>query len=165
MAGNMSQYEMVDYFLEEFAPESVESVVLLEDFLPRLNVLVTTPNNGVEIRTPTNRTELVDLLIKTTWIPFVTGRGILADDDGHYLDGGFSRVLHPKCDHEVHVPITWNMFIHTLNPGFDRDLVYEFWEMGRAIKEHPFADSSDDASVVFEDTASMRGWFPIMESA
>jgi hypothetical protein len=163
LAGNLSQYEMVDYFLDEFAPESVESAVL-EDFLPRLNVLVTTANAGVDIQTPTNRRELIDLLVKTTWIPFVTGRGVLTDDDGHYLDGGFSRVLHPKCDHEVYVPVTWNTFIHTLNPGFDRKLVNEFWEMGQAIKGHPFTDSSDVGRLVVADAASSHSWNPIVGS-
>jgi hypothetical protein len=163
LAGNLSQYELVDYFLDEFAPESVESAVL-EDFLPRLNVLVTTANAGVEIQTPTNRRELVDLLVKTTWIPFVTGRGVMVDDDGHYLDGGFSRVLHPKCDHEVYVPVTWNTFIHTLNPGFDRRLVNEFWEMGQATEGHPFTDSLGDARLVVADT-SLHSWFPIVGSA
>jgi hypothetical protein len=130
------------------------------DFLPRLQ----RARDDRERWCGNQIAEIVGSL-KTTWIPFVTGRGVLADDGGHYLDGGFSRVLHPKCDHEVYVPVTWNTFIHTLNPGFDRKLVNEFWEMGQATKGHPFTDSSSgDGSLVVADI-SLHSWFPIIGSA
>jgi hypothetical protein len=150
--GAMRQYEMVDYFLDDLVPAHVDD---LEDILPHLNIIVTTLSHGVQIQTPSNRSELVDLLVKTTWIPFVTGRGIMTDTDGgQFLDGGFSRVLHPVCDHSMHVPLTWDTFLHTLNPGLDRKLVYKLWALGQAVQELPLASSTnalDDTDLILQE--------------
>lgn len=100
------------------------------DFLPQMNFLITT-NNGVESHQAKNKEELVDLMIKTTWIPFVTGHGILYQNGSYFLDGGFSRHLHPKCEHALHAPSTWGALVHSLNPGLPRDLVQSFWNMGQ----------------------------------
>lgn len=113
---------MVNCFLKELIPF---------DFLPRLNVLVTSIRDGVQVSSPQNHSELVGALVKTTWIPFVTGSTLHKEQ---FLDGGYSRVLHPPCNYSVWVPTTFDVTIHTLNPGFGRSKVDEFFEMGRSAK-------------------------------
>ena len=128
--GHISSFEMVNLFLDRLVPEETEQ---LQHFLPRINVLVTTASKGAEVHQPSSREDLVDLMVKTTWIPFVTGQGILKDDnDERFLDGGFSRRLHPKCQHSAFVPITWRTFIHTLNPGFGKRTAYKLFDMGQS---------------------------------
>lgn len=138
MDGNMTRYDMVDSFLEDLVAE--DAADRIEHFLPRLTILLTTAGNGVEMRKASDRQELVDLLIKTTWIPLFTGNGILQKDGEAYLDGGFSRVLHPPCEFTARVPVTFNTFIHSLNPGLRRETVFELYEMGRATSL-PFSAS------------------------
>jgi hypothetical protein len=119
-------------------------------FLPRLNILVTTLINGTHVGKAATIQELVALLRQTTWIPFVTGHGIgkstyattnfhengynmstqLLKNDDWFLDGGFSRMIHPHCQHTVSVPINWKTTIHTLNPGMSHENVMEMWRMG-----------------------------------
>jgi len=124
-------------------------------FLSRLHVLVTTTSGqGVEAVTARNREHLVDLLLQTTWIPLVTGRGLaegqsLSPEDnpegGHppslrqprFLDGGFSRALHPECQYTVRVPNTWESVLYTLHPGMDQLQAYRLWEHGNMAPPLP----------------------------
>jgi hypothetical protein len=142
MDGTLSRYDMVNHFLDRLvAPHHVASV---PPFFDRLRVIVTSTSQGVDATQPSNRDELVDLLVKTTWIPFVTGsRWFLEQDGDRFVDGGFSRVLHPECDHKVVVPTTWATFVHSLNPGLGKDIVYQLWEMGKAA-EYPFESFNSD---------------------
>lgn len=130
MGGNLSRYDMVDDFVSQLIPE--EDFDRIEPFLSRLNILVTTVSDGAEASKADDYDSLVDLLIKTTWIPLVTGNGILRKGEGMYIDGGFSRTIHPRCDRAVRVPVTWNTFVHSLNPGFGRETVYELWDIGQS---------------------------------
>jgi hypothetical protein len=109
-----------------------------EDFLSRLHILVTSASDGVEVMVARDRESLVDLLIKTTYIPFVTGDSIAIlrnqSDDAmqYYLDGGFSRALHPECQHRVpSVPLSLSSVVYTLHPGMEKQTAYGLWEMGR----------------------------------
>jgi hypothetical protein len=171
--GRLSSYELVHHFLQALVPE--EHDYSMQHFLPRIKVLVTTANDGVQVRQASNRQELVDLLIKTTWIPFVTGHGVVRDsdddrypktgrrntnstnrntDDGGgggtrggggdvYLDGGFSRRLHPPCQYSIHVPTKWSTIVHTLNPGLSDALLKQFWDMG-VSNGHPLVGAADN---------------------
>jgi hypothetical protein len=134
MQGKLSRFNMVRHLLDRLVTASDVDRIL--QMLGRLNIIVTTTSQGVEIVQPSNREELIDLLIKTTWIPVVTGKGVLQQAGERYLDGGFSRVLHPPCNHTVWVPTTWTTFVHSLNPGLGREAVQELWEMGKTA-DHP----------------------------
>ena len=65
-SGSLNRFELVDNFFDEIVPKN--STVSLEDFLPRLKILVTTLGEGVRITQATNREELKDLIVKTTWV-------------------------------------------------------------------------------------------------
>jgi hypothetical protein len=156
--GTINQYEIVDDFLKSTIVDPIEAGYINENelikFLPRLNILVTTAKTGAESVQAKSISDLLDLLRMTTWIPFVTGNGIGQknvrnqnyqknimqqqqqqidnenENDDWFLDGGFSRVLHPKCQYTVSVPINWQTTIHTLNPGMTQMDVNEMWQMG-----------------------------------
>jgi hypothetical protein len=66
--GSLNRFELVDKFFDDIVPTSDLTVSSLEDFLPRLNILVTTLGEGVRITQATNRDELKDLIVKTTWV-------------------------------------------------------------------------------------------------
>ena len=150
--GELSRYNIVDEFLDRLLPADEESFF---ELLPRLNVISTSFDSVVDIQRPTSRAELLSVLRRTTHIPFLTGRGWLKHDEGRYLDGmytrlnlisvsdattfnkhrffntgGFSRMFHPPCRWSIQVPVTWNTYAHSLNPGVGRDLVFEFVELG-----------------------------------
>jgi len=105
----------------------------LSSFLPRIKVLVTTVSgDGFRIEEAKDRHHLKELIIRTTWVPYLTGWGLLADEhtDEIYLDGGFSRMLHPKCESSLHLPLIWETLIHTFSPGLNSRQVRDLWEAG-----------------------------------
>jgi hypothetical protein len=132
--GTLSRYDLVNHFLEKLVPESKIDGAGWQAFLSRLNILVTTAGRGAEVLKARDRDDLVDLLVKTTWIPLVTGNGILQKDGEHYLDGGFSRVLHPPCHQKVQVPNTFATAVYTLHPGLDREAAFDLWHLGRSAE-------------------------------
>mmetsp|Transcript_931 Transcript_931/g.1742 ORF Transcript_931/g.1742 Transcript_931/m.1742 type:complete len:289 (+) Transcript_931:92-958(+) len=146
MAGHLSRYDLVDRFIDNLLVDGVS----IEHLLDRLHVLVTTTKNGVAVEKAADATQLKELLLKTTFIPFITGRGLgYADADDRFLDGGFSRMLHPKCNIELWIPLTlWDITQHTLNPALDRDKVEGFWLTGQRYRE----------VIVNENDASFNRW-------
>jgi hypothetical protein len=155
LAGNMTRFEMVDHFLDGTLGDSSDYAERIDSFLPNLNVLVTSKGKGVEVVRPQSRQELMVALKQTTWIPFVTGEGVLRpqpanssstdecpaeDEDEFYLDGGFSRVLHPTCEFELWVPNDWINMLYTLNPAMTPSQVETMWNAGRNF-DHPLLAS------------------------
>ncbi len=47
-----------------------------------------------------------------------------------YYDGGFSRLLHPECEHRLDLPLIWETLIHTFSPGLTREQVRQLWRAG-----------------------------------
>jgi hypothetical protein len=133
IGGNRSRFELVDYFFDALVPfDFDDDVHMVQHSLPRIKVLVTTMSGGVQIFEPTNRQELKDSMIKTTWIPYVTGWGFLSEreNDDIYFDGGFSRVLHPECETNLHLPLIWDTLVHTFSPSLSREQVRRLWHAG-----------------------------------
>ena len=131
LQGNLTRYQLVENFLLDDVFRLNEHVI--QEMLPRLNILITTVNEGLQVRQATCMVEFYDLLLQTTWIPFVTGEGAtLARGDNYILDGGFSRMLHPTCQQELYVPLTWKLSQFSLDPSFDLATATEFWSMGQA---------------------------------
>jgi hypothetical protein len=62
--------------------------------------------------------------------PYLTGWGMLADDEDMYFDGGFSRLLHPECESRLDLPITWDFVIHTFSPGLTSGQISHLWRAG-----------------------------------
>lgn len=127
---HISRFELVGDFLETLVPVDSYEKEKLERVLPKIQILVTTTENGVEILQATNRDELLDLMIKTTWIPAVTGSGFLSDHKDMYLDGGFSRYLHPQCEYQLELPVVWETLVHTFTPSLTRETIQQLWQAG-----------------------------------
>ena len=148
LAGNMSRFEIVEEFLQNLFEESDQissastyynddvneqqcngtSHTRIEDFLPKLNILVTSRGNGVEIVQPRTRTELVDALKQTTWIPFVTGEGA---EVGCRMYEDFERMLLTEGKTEWNILHPEGCSFYCRKDGFDRDEILEI--MRKAI--------------------------------
>ncbi len=150
-SGNRSRFEIVEYFFDELLPPNIsqDNCIVADDidagacesldFLLRIKILVTTPlEDGYKVLEPKNRNELKEYILRTTWVPYLTGWGWLMptterDANGHqelYLDGGFSRHLHPRCEAEWQLPLMWETLVHTFSPGLSREQVHSLWERG-----------------------------------
>lgn len=80
----LATYDLVDEFLERLLPHDEEAI---SNILPRLNVISTSLDTGVEILQASNRTELVALLHSTTRIPYLTGNTWVERGNQRYIDG------------------------------------------------------------------------------
>lgn len=132
-SGSISRFQLVDHFFETMLTGHRDESASLNDLdsvLPNIKILVTSQKDGHQVRQPQNRTDLKDLLIKTTWVPYLTGWGFLSEGDDIYLDGGFSRYLHPLCEYRLDLPLIWETLIHTFSPGLTRDQVEQLWRAG-----------------------------------
>jgi hypothetical protein len=151
--GTLRRSDMVEHLLHQVMPTCDSNLsttnaaianihsdeVGFHAFLSRVHILVSSASDGVQVAKADSHPTLVDLLVKTTYIPFVTGDAVaLLQPDSesgvdYYLDGGFSRALHPGCQHQVpSVPLSVSSFVYTLHPGMDKRTAYELWELGRA---------------------------------
>lgn len=130
--GRITRFDLVEDFLEGLVPGQHDrgEDQLLSQALSRIRVLVTTGKNGVEILRASDREELLDLSIKTTFVPALTGWGFLLDEQDVYLDGGFSRFLHPECEHQLELPVVWETLVHTFTPSLSRETIQELWNAG-----------------------------------
>jgi hypothetical protein len=66
----------------------------------------------------------------------VTGWGMLADDKGIYLDGGFSRSIHPECEFRLDLPLTMETLLDTFNPSLTPTQVAKLYLAGQTF-DHP----------------------------
>ncbi|KAL3943730.1 MAG: hypothetical protein SGBAC_002200 [Bacillariaceae sp.] len=141
----ISRFELVHDFLETLVPidesSSYEKEQQLQQAMSKIQIMVTTGENGVEILQATNRDELLDLMIKTTWVPALTGWGFLTDQNDIYLDGGFSRYIHPECEYYLELPVVWETLVHTFTPSLTRETIRELWDAGYKY-EYGFEGSS-----------------------
>jgi hypothetical protein len=127
-SGNRSRFELVEHFFDEIVPQNLdEDKEIAIRVLPRIKILVTTIAEGFQIVEATNRRELKDSILKTTWVPYLTAMGLSSQ-----LDGGFSRLLHPKCEMSLHLPLIWETMVHTFSPGLTREQVRRLWHAGHS---------------------------------
>lgn len=147
---HISRFELVEDFLETLVPVDSYEQEKLQQVLPKIQILVTTTDNGVEILQATNRDELLDLMIKTTWIPALTGWGFLSDHKDVYFDGGFSRYLHPQCEYELELPIVWETLVHTFTPSLTRETIQELWHAGYKF-EYGFEGTVKQEQPILQD--------------
>jgi len=132
-SGELSSYYLVDHFFDSIVPPEKDFALEHEGILSTIHILVTTKKEGLQIQQPRNRSELKEYLVQTTWIPFITGKGILSgtDTDDMYFDGGFSRLLHPSCEFRLDLPIIWETLAYTFSPGLSLEQVTQLWLEGQ----------------------------------
>lgn len=126
--GEISRYDVASEFVDDLLELKDPANALRQDaWLPRVQVLTSNWYGGAELTTAKNRGELRELLIQTSFIPFATGFGMYHEGEN---DGGFSLLYHPRCKHNVMLPLTWTMLSNILNVNMGMDTVQELYEIG-----------------------------------
>ena len=126
LAGRLSRYDVVVHFLHALD---------LQHTPDHVRILVTDQPNGVRVEQPANVTHLVQLLVQTTAIPWITmplwpSSSSSNNLESVVLDGGFSRWLHPECSETVHVPTTLATTLHTFNMALDQTTAWSLYDRG-----------------------------------
>jgi len=68
-SGNVSRFELVDTFFDTLFPhDDIVMTKNFDDILPKMNILVTTQRYGYQIIQPKTRSELKDVIRKTSWV-------------------------------------------------------------------------------------------------
>lgn len=136
--GTMSRYNAVAEMFESLTRDiDDDSAVASLEFLQKINVLITSKDEGVIVRKATTLLELKSLLVSTTWIPFVTGNGLWAtNENGGHIDGAFSKSIHPQCMYRCGkgIPLSSSglqIKFNALNMNLDIDQVRSYWELGQ----------------------------------
>lgn len=78
---------------------------------------------------------------------------MLADDNETYFDGGFSRLIHPECNHRLDLPLNKDIILDMFNPAQSRDTVYRLWRTGQDF-DHPLAQSNILGTEILRETAT-----------
>ena len=152
ISGNISLYNVVGKFVDGLLFENGDETHLLNSnattrhhhhlnqYLPRIHVITTSWNNtnlpSQSIRRPSSVDELKQMLIQTTWIPFVTGSSWF--DGDYHNDGGFAIVfglkgLKQTCDsncYSLKLPWRLDLLGNFLNIFLSRERAVSFWEEG-----------------------------------
>merc|ERR1711862_895961 len=140
----ISPYDLVSIFIDRLL-ESMEKNYqdegsMNELVFNRMNIITTTLGIGTNIRKANNKEELRELMLQTTWIPFITGKGLsIVDQNGYkHIDGGFSRYLHPKCQTYLSsMPFRLD-FLWTLSPNLSEEKVLELWNDGLSYNDDDY---------------------------
>ena len=134
--GNHSRYELVEHFFERLVPLDLDNDrVMMQDSISRIKVLVTSASKGLEVYEASSRQELKDSILKTTKVPYLTASGFTEpDEDDIYLDGGFGRVLHPKCETDLYLPLIWETVAHVFNPALSLEQVHHLYQTGHGYQ-------------------------------
>lgn len=142
--GNISRFDIVEVFLDNIVPSLTNNGVI-----DKLHILLTTTGVGGTARRAHTLDELRDLLIQTTWIPFVTGSSLWVEDDqGRYhMDGAFSTTLHPPCTHQIGAPNSYEMVVNSLNPSLSSTKAKEYWQAGFQYGVETIANEGSPADI------------------
>jgi hypothetical protein len=122
----------------------------MQESLQRIHVITSTwgKRHAVTIQEPSGVNHLKELLIQTTWIPFVTGSSFGKRDDrngAYHNDGAFAGLLGnliPQSIHEMGLflphqyhhslllPWRFDLLSNNLNMRMSHDKAVHFWEEG-----------------------------------
>lgn len=129
--GDISQYLIVEDFVEAIIPND-EQHSFETGFLDKINIITTNKGFGPSIRRAESIIELKELLILTTWIPYVTGRGLWKSDrhGKFHMDGGVSAFNHPNCNKKIGIPYSFEIFVDTLNPNISYQKAKKIFNAG-----------------------------------
>ena len=102
---------------------------------------------GANMARAKNRGELRELLVLTSFIPFATGFGFNHEGSN---DGGVSLLFHPRCEDNVMLPLTFQMFANILNVNMSMKTVSELYEVGFQEEEAKRAALAASFSLLLE---------------
>ncbi|KAL7485532.1 hypothetical protein ACHAW6_011136 [Cyclotella cf. meneghiniana] len=129
----------------------------IQHHLSKINIITTTWSNkkntnlmiSQSIRSPSSLLNLKEMLLQTTYIPFVTGPTLGkfdASSETYHNDGAFVSLLHgwhtllrtitrnqkSEVSNMYSLKLPWDaeLIFHGLNLGLDRDKAVHFWRRG-----------------------------------
>jgi len=125
---------------EQFAVKRDE--IDIRDFFPRINVITSTWDAqhfiSQRIQQPSSVEHLKELMIQTTWIPFVTGSSFWKrEGDNFHNDGAFAGLFkhehffYPsQYHHSLLLPWSFDLLSNGLNILLGHDRAVHYWEEG-----------------------------------
>jgi hypothetical protein len=125
---------------EQFAVKRDE--IDIRDFFPRINVITSTWDAqhfiSQQVQQPSSVEHLKELLIQTTWIPFVTGSSFWKrEGDNFHNDGAFAglfkrqQFFYPgQYHHSLLLPWSVDLLSNGLNILLGHDRAVHYWEEG-----------------------------------
>jgi hypothetical protein len=128
-AGDLDRYHVVDEFVKGLLKEKPISVQCLS----RIHIITADAKLRPIVRQASSLLQLHEMLLQTTWIPFVLGNGFWKH--GH-MDGAFTVGPHPSCAHALHLPHMWDLFFNVVNVNLGEDMVRKFWKAGSEYGVH-----------------------------
>ena len=128
-AGDIDRYHVVDEFVKGLLKEKPISVQCLS----RIHIITADAKLRPIVRQANSLLQLHEMLLQTTWIPFVLGNGFWKH--GH-MDGAFTVGPHPSCAHALHLPRMWDLFFNVVNVNLGEDMVRKFWKAGSEYGVH-----------------------------
>ena len=139
ITGNSSRQQALSSATTTVDDSSIAAATPLRDphVLSTLHIITTKKKTKphsfgieMEIRSPTNVEELHEMLLQTTWIPFVTGNGLWRNGR---MDGGLTYLGHPTCDVSATLPLhNLDLLWNSLNVNLGASDVEQFWQSGRS---------------------------------
>lgn len=114
----------------------------VREFLPRINVITSTWDAqhfiSQRIQQPSSVEHLKELMIQTTWIPFVTGSSFWKrEGDNFHNDGAFAGLFkheyffYPsQYQHSLLLPWSFDLLSNGLNILLGHDRAVHYWEEG-----------------------------------
>jgi len=127
--GKISQYDVASIFVDDLLDLTGKpgNRLLQDEWLKQVYVLTSSWYTGANMKVAKNRGELRELLVQTSFIPFATGFGFNHEGSN---DGGFSLLFHPRCEDNVMLPLTFQMFANILNVNMSMETVSELYDVG-----------------------------------
>ena len=118
LAGSMPWLNATEEMITNMLHHHRQNTPRQTKFLRRMHIMTTTYDQGwwqpprLAIRTPSTMEELGDMLLQTSWIPFVTGFGWTRN--GHN-DAVFLRWKHPRCVEKVAIQNDLDIYLNAAN--------------------------------------------------
>jgi len=125
--GHVDRYGVVSLFLNGLLKERP----IATENLSRIHI-ITSVRQGLfglapSVQQARSISHLNKLLLQTTWIPWAVGNGLFHEN---HMDGAFTASQHPTCEHALHLPRMWSLYLNTININLGVNLVRKFWKAG-----------------------------------
>lgn len=139
--GELTRYDLTDAFVNKLLPPHHDESISSSELLSKVNIITTVSSSASvlsqHVRTATTVRELREMLVQTTWIPFLTGWGL--SKNGHY-DGAFAQYLggyQSTYDVSLDLPLMWaDLMLNQMNPKLSINQTQKYYYAGASYKEN-----------------------------
>eukprot|EP01083_Nonionella_stella_P163197 536356_1 len=131
----------IPFTLDDHSPFEERGVLLTDEMLSRIHVITSTiqeSGNFIYVsRSPKSIAELREMLIQTTWIPYITGNSLWRKDNSngeHHMDGAFTGFNHMRCSRKLALPLNADLLLNALSLNLMRSKAEKFYDFGYNYK-------------------------------